>query len=80
MLTLGAGPRGRGAGVGPASGAGAAGGCGEGARPEHGGGAGPTTGGAHTPAIFIFTVAADVISQALMGLNFTLNHPHCPHR
>lgn len=72
MLTLGAGPRGRGAGVGPAGGAGA--------RPGHGGGASPTPGGAHTPAIFIFTVAAAVISQALMGLNFTLNHPHCPHR
>lgn len=30
------------------------------------------------PATFIFAVAADVISRALMGLNFTLNHPHCP--
>lgn len=30
------------------------------------------------PAIIIFAVAADAISQALMGLNFTLNSPHCP--
>lgn len=30
------------------------------------------------PAIIIFAVAADIISQALMGLNFTLNYTHCP--
>ena len=30
------------------------------------------------PAIFILTIAADVISQALMGLNFTLNRPCVP--
>lgn len=30
------------------------------------------------PAIFILTIAADVISQALMGLNFTLNRPRVP--
>lgn len=49
-----------------------------------GAGVGPAGGagaaGRGTPAIFIFTVCAAVISQALMGLNFTLNHPHCPHR
>lgn len=30
------------------------------------------------PAIIVFAVAADAISQALMGLNFTLDSPHCP--
>lgn len=34
---------------------------------------------AHTPCLH-FRCSADVISQALMGLNFTLNHPHCPQR
>lgn len=52
---------------------------GRGARPRGGGGASPDNLWAIThPAISIFAVAADVISQALMGLDFTLNHPHCP--
>lgn len=49
------------------------------ARPKDTGGASPSNLWVLThPAIFIFPVAAAVISQALMGLNFTLNHPHCP--